>query len=613
MSYNRVFDKTKSANAFCSLLISVTIGAGLFTNHLFINSSLFPYFLYTFSSLLFVLVAGSGLLQQKALLKIGNETTFLAFLFWLAFVSIQGFTGVFTYRHWFMIISILFYLALVLKISRLNVLLVFKGITLLVLVEAVFCFLQWFRVLAPLNTYFPVTGTWVNPNVSAMFLAICFPAILYVLYGAKGKFRYLLVIVLLLAAVSLLLLKCRSAYMGAGAASVVFLTLRYRLTEKLRKSSSFVKGIMVLSILAIALLLAPVLYHSKKASADGRKLIWKLSAEMVLEKPFTGHGYGLFERYYNLYQAKYFQNGRGSYQEQQGAGFVNMAYNEFLENAVEGGGIGLLIFLTLLTVLLAKPPLRASPTAKTYPANNYQVAYAGIVAFAVMSLVNFTVQAIPVMAVFVLYAAIITQVSVQDGSGTSGYLKAAFFQLKPGSLKLLGCILIVFSLFLLSKQIPVIYAQWQTKKVSLLVQKRDYVRAIHLLKPLEKELYNSEGYLRLYAKALYGCKSYNEAIKKYQQAKAFTSSPEVYRQNAFCHIKTGDFLNAEKGLFTALYIEPNSFFTRDALLKLYLKAGATRAAKAMAQDIITLNPKIPSAKVDAYKVDAMKALSMLKN
>lgn len=65
----------------------------------------------------------------------------------------------------------------------------------------------------------------------------------------------------------------------------------------------------------IVIPLSSQLYNAKKASADGRKLIWKLSAQMIPEKPLTGYGYGFFEKEYNLHQANYIKIGKASPEE----------------------------------------------------------------------------------------------------------------------------------------------------------------------------------------------------------------------------------------------------------------------------------------------------------
>ncbi len=71
------------------------------------------------------------------------------------------------------------------------------------------------------------------------------------------------------------------------------------------------KVILILGIAVSGWLVMYYSYKTKQASADGRILIWKVSAGLLAGKPFGGYGYGLFEREYNLAQGqKYFEQVR---------------------------------------------------------------------------------------------------------------------------------------------------------------------------------------------------------------------------------------------------------------------------------------------------------------
>jgi hypothetical protein len=45
-------------------------------------------------------------------------------------------------------------------------------------------------------------------------------------------------------------------------------------------------------------------------SADARVVVWKISAEMIIQRPLLGYGYGSFERNYSLFQSNYFKSGK---------------------------------------------------------------------------------------------------------------------------------------------------------------------------------------------------------------------------------------------------------------------------------------------------------------
>lgn len=164
-----------------------------------------------------------------------------------------------------------------------------------------------------------------------------------ILYAALG----LVVIGLLLA------LRCRTAWIGFMVMVVVYGFMSERLRQRVMQLSIGRK--ITACIVAVCLITtgAVFAYKLKKDSADGRMLIWKLSAQMIYEHP-QGYGYGLFERDYNLRQAKHFASGEQSLEECHNASFVSMAYNDYIEQAVEGGVAGVFLFSAFYVIMILK-------------------------------------------------------------------------------------------------------------------------------------------------------------------------------------------------------------------------------------------------------------------
>ena len=531
------------------------------------------------------------------------------FLIWGVYLLARGLTiDGFNYRLNYLIVCVLFYIACYIISSKINYIFLFKGIAFLCGIENLYCLLQKAGVLSSLNQYFKVTGSWSNPNVTAMFLAMCFPVLLLMVLETKTWQKKLFLALAFNTILSLVLLKCRSAIIGAGVASVIFLSFKYGYFKKVKQWKMISKALVITAILPVLFLLAVIAYHSKKDSADGRKLIWKLSAEMIAEKPL-GYGYGHFEKEYNLHQAQYFRSGKATDDEFRNVGFVQMAYNEIFENAVEGGIPGLLLFIGLLVFLLIVPIAR-KPTNDINPFFLVNAPYAGIAAFAIMSVLNFTVQAIPVMAVFILFSAIVSRSSFVELSHLDT-VNEALGRVRAFRLKAVGLGLCIVCLYLGQNILRTSIGQLKVKTALNLVQEHKYKDAVQILSSLD-QLGDSERYLRLYGDALYRLNDYKGALIQYNRAKAFTSNPEIYKNVAACYLHIRNYPAAEQSLFTALYIEPNSFSTRNALMELYLHAGLKNEAATMAQNIISLRPKIPSARVNRYKDKARQVLLKLK-
>jgi hypothetical protein len=142
----------------------------------------------------------------------------------------------------------------------------------------------------------------------------------------------------------------------------------------------------VLFVLLVATAL--YLYYDKKDSADGRLFVWRISLSMVQEKPIAGYGYGFFDKHYNLKQSDYFQTNVATKAELQNARYVYMPYNDYLENFVYGGIIGLVFFLFFLIMPIRYAQKQSDPTA-----------FAVLLAVAVMGMTNFIFQSVPVWIV----------------------------------------------------------------------------------------------------------------------------------------------------------------------------------------------------------------------
>ena len=190
-----------------------------------------------------------------------------------------------------------------------------------------------FQLLFSNDSLVPVTGCGNNPSTAAIFLTCCTAVTLQRI----KEHRFLFFIVALLFITCIVFLKCRTAYAGLSLAAVMLLR-RTNMIKQRWRFVSITSAIMVLVFILWA-------YNFKKSSSDGRILIWKISSMMIIEKP-QGYGYGLFEKHYNLAQARYFSS-CGSDKEKMLADHIYMAYNDLLEQTVEGGIVGGLLFLML--------------------------------------------------------------------------------------------------------------------------------------------------------------------------------------------------------------------------------------------------------------------------
>lgn len=257
-------------------------------------------------------------------------------------------------------------------------------------------------------------------------------------------------------------------------------------------------------------------------------------------------------------------------------------------------------------------------SAKTTTVNsidNFQnrVAYAGIAAFALMSLFNFTVQAIPVFCLFIVYVACFVSLSNNSITVKKRFLFNRAFYFPATSKIFLAIPLLVIALFTGLNQASLARASFLNVKAKTLAREGSYAEAIELLQSLEDPLKGSEAYWQNYGLILSAGKNYVLALDKFENAKALTSHPDLYMAIGHCSYKTGRLEEAQIAFQIAGNIEPNRFAPRFALMKLYQMTGDTTRMLAQAREIVAFEPKVSSAEVQEYKAQAGKILQQTKN
>jgi hypothetical protein len=305
----------------------------------------------------------------------------------------------------------------------------------------------------------------------------------------------------------------------------------------------------------------------------------------------------MFERDYNLAQANYFKNNAGTKEETVNASFTYMAYSELMENAVEGGIIAAVLFIAILVTLLFNKPSHKENTSDTSKNVINAAAYSGIATFAVMSIFNFTVQAIPVICLFVLYAS----VKISDGDYTLK-TKPFFFSKK---------VMFVFTSLFIIAGISIGVSQYSLmdeykleKDAQTLAVNGQIQDAIGIFASQENKL-NHYGYYWLhYTNALYAGKQYALAAAQLKEALRYTSNPELYMLQGNCYFKLQRYAEAEAAYNTAKYIQPNRFAPRYALMKLYGDTNDSLNAIKTANELIAMQPKTASETIDFYKKEA---------
>ncbi len=586
---------------FHNYLLILVIISLLTTTNFFPNETQTSLFLYLILASIVIIATGFLLLKQK-LLNVSPLTICLVLIvcFWSFYVGIN--TNYINHyggkeKSYLLMTSLIFCVALIFFFNNIKEQKkhVFTAFCCVAGVQSVWCIIQFF------SSSYPVKGSWINPNITAIFLAMAVPHILLNIINNKAASRKVYTFLILLVFTALILLKCRTAILGAVVALICTLEYQYKVIQNLLKKTSKIKiALAIFSLLIILIIVGVFTYNVKKDSADGRKLIWQLSMNLIAKKPLLGFGYGNFEKNYNIEQAGYFQNESNKENEITTAGYTLMAYNEFIEATIDGGIIGLIFFVSFVSLLFY---IGLKYCKETNSDKQLLVAtLISILVMLLMSFVNFTITAIPIMCLFIISAGFI-------GHSSLSFIKS--IQIPLRGIRIAGNALIVIGSFFLIKNANAAYYQYKIKLATNSASDKNYENALDILKtiPIEKRFH--ENYHQALGNIYYAMNKKTDALVIYKEASNFYSSPELYQQLGNCYLANKEYQQAILNYEIAKNIQPNRFTPRYLQMSLYVELKDKAKAFQAAKEIVLLDEKIPSEQTAFYKKYAAKVLNFL--
>lgn len=455
------------------------------------------------------------------------------------------------------------------------------GLILIAVLHLIYILGQFLGVIKSDNTYFKLTGCNENPSVTAIYLTGCIPLIVKRIIDNKHHFFY--IFVLSLSLFSIILLHCRTAYLGLCIESFVLLLQMARYHNNCRHVISKYRTEITFLVLLIAIPVSIHTYNMKRDSSDSRWLIWKLSVQMIKDKP-QGYGYGLFEKYYNQKQAAYFRSGSGTLEEQRTASFCNMAYNDYLEQGVEGGVIGLYFIFTFY-VLLAIKSIR----------NNDTEILCLSCGFAIMSLTNFVYSSIQPWWLLVCCASI---VSTQRNSV---YLRRQY------SIPLFVIAIIIITTTVI-KVGRMALSQLELRTYFNAVARGEKVMD-DKLRILKIRIGTSEAYWNTCAYNSILNNKFDDAIKYLDKACLYTSSKHCYIAHYISYKNIGMENKGIQYIDTLCYVQPSLLRPKLILMEYYDKISDTPKALIYANEILSTTPRIRNRESSHIQ---LKALELLK-
>ena len=516
-----------------------------------------------------------------------------------------------------------------------------SGLMLVAVAHVMVVFAQWLGFMDSENPLFPITGFNDNPNVTAMYLVGVMPLLFHRFtkretnrpHGVPSlRWRVLGGAFIILA---ILLLRCRTAYIGLAVEICVFLLIKFlfspteRKVEKLKSGKievssnkelpllnsstfKFYKVCIVCGTIIIAAISVGKLYNMKRDSADGRLLIWRLSAQMIAEQPL-GHGYGLFEKHYNLRQAEYFRNNGGTDTERRNAAFTCMAYNDYLEHGVDGGIIGM-AFLIGFYALAIRRAYKQRDTAAT----------AILTAFAVMSLVNFVTAGIQTW-LLVICAVSMIQKPFPPPSPigreplrkeplsffTVPLLKNTLHKFRPdGAPSLWGRA--VGEALALFFTVSMVMSQITLKKLNDRLKDGDPIPDMEFA-ALQPHIRTSEAYWRIRARNKMRMQDYRDAVPCVERAMQYSASPNLCYMAHQCHTALGSEKSGMLYIYNVYDTQPSLLLPKLILMRYHDCRGDTDAATAYAHEITVTATRNDTKITEAIKNEAYNYINNLNN
>ncbi|MFM2591053.1 PglL family O-oligosaccharyltransferase [Vibrio sp. TBV020] len=237
-------------------------------------------------------------------------------------------------------------------------------ITIAVFIEALFGWIQFF-VLEPGNIFGYNTvknrpyGIFQQPNVMASFLATGLALSGYLLTRHPTKYQrkvseVALLYLMPIATIPLLIFLASRTGWLAGLLSVgLLLPYIYRFATKKRFfgwSLAIIVGALI-GLSANIVSSDPSLAAQRTNLESPRQYTFPQTLDMLIEKPFTGYGYGRFEPEYIIYTARQHQLNEDY---KPGLASMDHPHNELLYWGVEGGLIPLVAIFLAATLVLVR-------------------------------------------------------------------------------------------------------------------------------------------------------------------------------------------------------------------------------------------------------------------
>lgn len=457
-----------------------------------------------------------------------------------------------------------------------------QGLFIVGVLQGIYGVLQYLGIYPSNHNAFNVTGSFNNPAGFMGVLALLFPIGVYWCIKAKGLEQRLVFFSLGLILFSIILAGSRTGIIAVVIPSIVIIIIEFHLVSKIKRFISPKLIILFTLILLLGGLL--IMYKLRVDSANGRLLVWKVSTDMIKDKPLVGHGYKGFQAKYMDYQAEYF-NGKPNSRFRQLADNVIHPFNEFIKIGVNYGIIGLFFYLLLLSFILHKI-VKTEHSFKSILLGCY-------IAFIILSCFSYPLQYVPIWLLLGYYTLVLML-------GQLSKLKfSVVVRISIIGMSAFGIVFLTLRMNheLKWKNIALKSLQGQTKQS--LVQ---YEKLYPYLKGNAQFLYN-------YSAELNVANHYKESLSILSECQNKFNDYDVQMLLADNYYHLGDTASAIKIYHHAGNMIPSRFMPLYKLFEISLNTQNIIEANEIAKEIVNKPIKVRSATLDAIIESAKSHLT----
>lgn len=358
------------------------------------------------------------------------------------------------------------------------------------------------------------------------------------------------------------------------------------------------------------------LYHYKKDSADGRLLIWKVTAGMMGKQPVLGNGAGAFRSDYLYAQAAYFAKNPDA-PERMLADNTTSPFNEYLRIGYEQGLAALLLLAVSVCLTLCSPISPIFPILKavllsgvvicffSYPLDIWCIKACLLIAFALSAK---TLPPLQRQNVFTSERTRITRITriFKETVNKKNPCKSVSSALS--AFKIVNCLYafcwcgFAAGLLFYASHVRHFKKGWHQTE-----------NAMEMFQASYPALHSNYEYRVAYANMLIREGNPEEVLKQMEVLARLSPSSTLFYRMGDLYRKERRYGEAEQHYRLAYYSMPATFVPLHRLMKLYIETEQTDKAKSTAETICRQPVKVKTNVTDRIKREAIEFLNENNN